>query len=117
MYIQGVRGKLTKEQSKMKNTTSQTKNETNSHATMLLAKFDINEIKDGLTDLGHDIDIFETKSDFIGYLECLAEGTCGSAGKSDFEQLRTDLIADAETMKNYDREVARENLNRFGFNR
>ena len=97
-------------------TNQKMKNKTNSHATMLLAKFDINEIKDGLTDLGHDIDIFETKSDFIGYLECLAEGTCGDEGKSDFEQLRSDLIADAETMKNYDREVAREKLNRFGLN-
>jgi len=110
----------------MKNTTSQTKNQTQiffarslgeSQVDWLLEKFDINEIKDGLTDLGHDIDIFETKSDFIGYLECLANGTCGDEGKSDFQQLRSDLITDAETMKNYHREVTSQNLQRrFGLN-
>lgn len=88
--------------------------QTQSQADWMIQKFDINDIKDGLTDLGHDIDIFETKSDFIGYLECLAEGTCGEDGTADWNQLRSDLIADAETMKNYDREVAEEKLQRFG---
>ena len=91
----------------MKNTKSQTKydpcnlTQAQSQVEWIFRKFDINKIKDGLTDLGHDIDVFETKSDFRGYVECLADGTCGDDAKSDFQQLRTDLITeDDDTLKN-----------------
>ncbi len=49
--------------------------------------YDIDALRDTLSDLGHDIDVFETDYDFLAYVSCLADGTCGSEGKESYEQL------------------------------
>jgi hypothetical protein len=53
----------------------------------LVNHHDLDDIRDILSDLGHDIDVFDTDGDFKAYLLCLADGTCGSEGRESYLNL------------------------------